>query len=506
MPGRDWPERAPDRVCTRVHDSESTNDSLVYITIGGVLIACTDCGGLEPSRRGVTTGGMMEVQLPALLFAGPRRPERPVWLTNGRLFDGTTAPIREGAGVLIEDGRIARVGSAGDGAPEGAITVELGGKTLMPGIINGHLHGVGAVPDLGFGVQPVLPGTLSHALGARLREFLSYGVTTVRDMGTYGDQVMENRQAMRYGAYRGARVLTCGLIISSTAPGDIVFDGMYRSVDGSDEVRKGVREQIRRGADFIKVMATGARSVELEAGINRDEDDSTHDMATQMTRDELATAVDEANRMGYRVVAHAEGLEGCEAAIDLGMRTIEHGFYLHRRPDLLDRMAERDIALVPTFSSQYVFAGRDLQIGTTGPKEPYCTPELDAVADANINAAEKTLQAAHAAGTPIMLGGDDLELRRGGAWIEVLRMIHHGLPARDALVASTSAAAHALGLHELGSIESGKLADIVILDGDPVERPEILGEHERFWLVLQDGTPVAGTAVEVSLADLGRVS
>ncbi|MGH3357108.1 MAG: amidohydrolase family protein [Nocardioidaceae bacterium] len=444
----------------------------------------------------------MEVQVPALLFASPRSPERPLWLTNARLFDGTRAPLRDGAGVLVEDGRIVRVGDASDGAPEGAITVDLTGKTLMPGIINGHLHGVGAVPDLGFGVQPVLPGTLSHALGARLREFLRYGVTTVRDMGTYGDQVMENRQAMRYGAYRGARILTCGLIISSTAPGDIVFDGMYRSVDGADEVRKGVREQIRRGADFIKVMATGARSVELEAGIARDAESSAHGMAVQLTREELTTAVDEANRMGYQVVAHAEGLDGCEAAIDLGMRTIEHGFYLHRRADLLDRMAELDIALVPTFSSQYVFAGRDLQVGTSGPTEKYSTTELDAVAATNIDAAEKTLAAAHAAGTPIVLGGDDLELRRGGAWIEILRMVHHGLPVHDALVASTSAAAHALGLHELGSIAPGMLADLAVLDDDPVQDPAILGDRERFWLVLQDGSPVAGTALEVSVDDL----
>jgi imidazolonepropionase-like amidohydrolase len=448
----------------------------------------------------------VNVQVPALLFAGPRSAQRPLWLTNARLFDGTTTSVRAGVGVLVEDGRVVRVGAPGDGVPEGAVTVDVAGKTVMPGLVNGHLHGIGAVPDLGFGAQPVLPGTLSHALGARLREFLCYGVTTVRDMGSYGDQVMENRQAMRYGLFRGARILTCGQIISGTAPGDVVFDGMYRTTDGVDEVRKGVREQIRRGADFIKVMSTGARSVELEAGINRDTEHSAHGMAAQLTHDEMAVAVDEANRMGYDVAAHAEGVAGCEAAIDLGMRTIEHGFYLHRRPDLLDRMAESDIALVPTFSSQYVFAGRDLQVGTDRPTERYSTPELDAVAARNIEEAEQTLKAADAAGTPIVLGGDDLELRRGGVWVEVLRMVHHGLAAGKALVAATSAAAHALGLHELGSIAPGQLADIVVLDGDPLLDPMVLGDRERFWLVLQDGAPVAGTALEVSLAELGAAS
>jgi imidazolonepropionase-like amidohydrolase len=448
----------------------------------------------------------VRVQVPALLFAGPRDEQRPLWLANARLFDGISTSVRSGAAVLIEDGRVVRVAATGEGAPEGAISVDVAGKMVMPGLVNGHLHAIGAVPDLGFGAQPVLPGTLSHALGAHLREFLQYGVTTVRDMGSYGDQVMENRQAMRYGLYRGSRVLTCGQIVSGTAPGDVIFDGMYCSVDGVDEVRRGVREQIRRGADFIKVMSTGARSVELEAGINRDPHDSAHGMAAQLTRAELAVAVEEANRMGYDVVAHAEGLAGCEAAIDLGMRTLEHGFYLHRRPDLLDRMAQADIALVPTFSSQYVFAGRDLQVGTDGPTERYSTPELDAVAARNIEEAEQTLKAADAAGTPIVLGGDDLQLRRGGVWIEVLRMVHHGLSVSKALVAATSAAAHALGLDELGSIAPGKLADVAVLDGDPLQDPEILGDRDRFWLVLQGGAPVAGTAVDVSLDELGAAS
>jgi imidazolonepropionase-like amidohydrolase len=437
-----------------------------------------------------------------MLLSARRSTHQPFWLTNARLFDGTTAPMRDGVGVLVKGGRITRVGSSADGAPDDAIQIDLAGRTLMPGLINAHMHGVGQVPDPGFGSQPRLPGTASHMLGAHLREFLRFGVTTVRDMGTYGDQVMENRQAMRFGAFRGARVLTCGLIISATAPGGPVFEGMYREADGSDEVRKAVREQIRRGADFIKVMTTGARSVELEAGVCRDEHGSAHAMPIQLTREEMATAVEEARRMGYYVAAHAEGNAGCETAIELGMRTIEHGFYLHRRPDLLDAMAANDIALVPTFSSSYVFAGHDLQLGLEGEPTPYCTPELDAVAHANIVELEKTVKAAHAAGTPIIVGGDDLELRRGGVWIELLRMIHHGLPAHDALVSATSAAAHALGLSDLGTVEAGKIADLVVVDGDPVAKPDYLGNDQRIWLVLQDGTPVAGSALEVDPRDL----
>ncbi len=126
---------------------------------------------------------------------------------------------------------------------------------------------------------------------------------------------------MRYGAFRGPRILTCGKIISATAPGGRFYGDMYREADGPDDMRRAVREQIRAGADFIKVMTTGARSNELE-------DPSP----LQLTEAELWAVTGEEHRMGFRVAAHAEGLDGCEAAIAAGADTIEHGMYLHRGP------------------------------------------------------------------------------------------------------------------------------------------------------------------------------
>jgi imidazolonepropionase-like amidohydrolase len=181
------------------------------------------------------------------------------------------------------------------------------------------------------------PGSDAHFLAAELRETLRRGVTTVRDVGSYGDLGLEARQGMRYGAFRGPRLLTCGRIVSATAAGGRFFDGMYREADGADDVRRAVREQLRRGADFIKVMTTGARSVELE-----DPDPA------QLTRGEIATLVEEAHRQGYRVAAHAEGIAGTEIAINEGVDTIEHGMYLCQRPDLLERMAAAGQVLVPT--------------------------------------------------------------------------------------------------------------------------------------------------------------
>jgi imidazolonepropionase-like amidohydrolase len=266
----------------------------------------------------------------ASLLAGPApRPGR-VWLTNARVFDATGPAARCGAGVLIEDGLITRVGSATDGVPDGADVIDLAGRTLMPGLIDAHAHLLAGAPAPADGAEPLWPGAAAHFLAAGLREALRMGITTVRDVGSYGDEVVAARQAMRYGAFRGPRLLTCGRIISASSPGSRFFDGMYREADGPYEVRKAVREQVRRGADFIKVMSTGARSVELE-----------DPNPAQLTRGEIAALIGEAHRLGYRVAAHAEGLAGTELSIRSGADTIEHGMYLAQRPDLLDRSCAR---------------------------------------------------------------------------------------------------------------------------------------------------------------------
>ncbi len=264
----------------------------------------------------------MPPRLPSLINDPPPA-EEDLWLTNARLLDGTGAAPRDGVSVLIESGRIARIGGA---APERANSVDLRGRTLMPGLVDSHSH-VGlsfATPSPRKGAEPLLPGTVAHVLAAELREVLRMGITTIRDVGSIGDLVVEARQAMRYGVFDGPRVLTCGRIVSPTGPGGRFFAGMYREADGADDVRRAVREQLRYGADFVKVMTTGARSVELE-----DPD------PPQLTREELRVIVDEAHRMGYRVCAHCEGLAGTELAIEEGVDTIEHGMYLNQRPDLL---------------------------------------------------------------------------------------------------------------------------------------------------------------------------
>jgi imidazolonepropionase-like amidohydrolase len=264
---------------------------------------------------------------------------------------------------------------------------------------------------------------------------------------------------------------------------------MYREADGPDDIRRAVREQLRHGADFIKVMTTGARSVELE-----DPDPA------QLTRPEVAALVEESHRLGYRVAAHAEGLAGTEIAVEESIDTIEHGMYLNQRPDLLERMAAQGQVLVPTLSCFYGVAGVDEDGG--GHAAGTWSPLLVELAQHNLEQADRTLKAAREAGVPIALGHDWNPFYDSARELE--RMVRHGLPASEALVAATATGAAALGLGDvLGAVEPGRIADLVVVDGDPLAEPGVLRRRERIWLVLQLGEPVAGAALEAPVPGVG---
>ena len=426
-------------------------------------------------------------RFPALIAAPAPGADR-LWLAGARLFDGTGGPLRDGVAVLVEDGVIRRVTTGQEPCPAGARSIDAGQRVLLPGLIDAHTHAAGRSPRVLAGAEGVLPGTAAHFLQAELREHLRRGVTTIRVTGSQGLAPQEARQAMRYGAFRGPRVLTCGKIISATAPGGRFYGDMYREADGQDDMRRAVREQIRAGADFIKVMTTGARSNELE-----------DPEPLQLTAPELSAVTGEAHRMGFKVSAHAEGLAGCEAAIATGVDTIEHGMYLHRRPDLLAAMATSGQVLVPTLSGYYWMAGADDADGGAAEPGPRMTPMLTELARRNIDDGAASMRAARDGGVKIAVGSD-VSL---GTGLEIRRMIHHGLTAREALMAATSTAAQALGLAEhVGTVEEGKLADLLIVDGDPLEEPGLLTSTSRIWLVFQLGVPVAGQALE---REVGRV-
>jgi imidazolonepropionase-like amidohydrolase len=404
-------------------------------------------------------------------------------LTNARVIDGTGRAPYERASVRIDGGRIAEIGDVDGGgiAELGDVDggrIDLGGRTLMPGLIDAHAHLSSDVfRSPGFGPPPALHGELPRPrelgyfiLAKTARVLLAAGITTVRDVGSYDDEAIALREAVRLGIVEGPRILSCGRIISATAPGGAIFTTMYREADGADDMRKAVREQLRRGADYVKLMATGARSVLVE-----------DPEPAQMTRPELAAIVDEAHRLGVRVAAHVEGLEGARLAVGEGVDTIEHGLSLHREPALLDAMAARGIVLVPTLSTFHDLAERFTDD---------FPPALVEQAKRQREEAYATLVAARAAGVTLAMGHDSGP--PGDNAIELVRMVDGGLPALEGVRAATSGSATALGLSsEVGTVTAGAAADLLVVDGDPLADIRILRAPERLWMVVQGGKVVA---------------
>ena len=399
-------------------------------------------------------------------------------LWNARLIDGTGAGPVERAAVRIEAGRIGEVGKADGTPPPGAI--ELGGRTLLPGLIDAHAHvSSDTLRSPGFGPPPPLHGELPRprALGYFIlakaaRAMLDAGVTTVRDVGSYDDEGIALREAVRLGIVEGPRILCCGRIISATAPGGAIFKTMYREADGADDMRRAVREQLRRGADFIKLMATGARSV-----VAADPEPA------QMTAAECRAIIDEAHRLGVRVAAHAEGLAGTRMAVEEGVDTIEHGLSLHREPSLLEAMAQRGIVLVPTLSTFHDLADR-----FTGD----FAPALVEQAKRQKEEAYLTLAAARDAGVTLAMGHDSGP--PGDNAIELVRMVDGGLTPLEGIVAATRGSAAALGRdEEFGTVTDGAVADLLVVDGDPLTDIRVLNDPARIWLVVQQGKLVAGS-------------
>ena len=398
-------------------------------------------------------------------------------LSNARVIDGTgRAPI-ERACVHIEDGRIVSLDSEA-AAPAGALDLE--GRTLTPGLIDAHAHLSSDISrSPGFGPPAPLKGELPRprelgyfVLAKTASVLLAAGITSVRDVGSYDDEAIALREAVRLGVIEGPRILSCGRIISATAPGGAIFTTMYREADGVDDMRRAVREQLRRGADFIKLMATGARSVLAE-----------DPEPAQMTFDELAAIVDEAHRMGVRVAAHVEGLAGARFAVEAGVDTIEHGLSLHRDPSLLDAMASRGIVLVPTLSTFHDLAERFTD---------KFAPALVEQAKRQLEEAYTTLAAARGAGVTLAMGHDSGP--PGENAIELVRMVEGGLSTLEGISAATHGSAVALGLPDVGVVRPGAAADLLVIDGDPLDDVGILLHPERIWMVIQGGEIVVSRA------------
>ena len=397
-----------------------------------------------------------------------------ILLTNVTLIDGTGRAPQLDAVIAIKDGKIIYAGPASgwSDAQEEVITLDLGGQFVLPGLIDTHVHlsGSGEV-DSQFRAEA---GAMALKMLSNAQKNLAAGITTVRDLGGWNEIEFIVRHWIQRGEFAGPRMCLAGRFISITEAGADHYEGLYREADGVDEVRKAVREQVKHGADWIKIGVTGAVLVEHgEPG------------ATHFNEDEILTLVEEATKFGRRVAAHAHGADGIRKALRAGVHTIEHGTYLYQDPKAIQWMVEHGTILVPTLK-----VGWDI----IHAKESTIPAWILEKNQSTQGEAELSLKMAYEAGVPIAMGSDvgtPLNFH-GKNGLEIYWMQKAGMSAMDAVVAATGNAARALGWDTwLGTLEAGKVADIIVVDADPLEDLRVLADKSHLQLVMKDGRVVA---------------
>jgi imidazolonepropionase-like amidohydrolase len=394
---------------------------------------------------------------------------------GGRVFDGTGAPPAP-ADVAVEDGRIVALGSGLDGDE----VVDVTGRTLLPGLFDCHVHVVLSHVDLWRSAQTPFSYQFFEA-AANLRRTLAVGITTIRDAGGADLGV---KQAVADGLTPGPRLqISLSMLSQTGGHGDdwlpsggilpflVSHPGVPDTiVDGPDEMRRTVRALIRMGADVIKVATSG--------GVLSTRDDPRH---AHFRPVELDVLVEEATAAGIFVMAHAQGADGIKNAIRAGIRSIEHGIYLD--DEAIELMLAHGTYLVPTLVAPQgvidaVAAGVQLP--------PAVVDKAHGVVEVHRQAFRRAVQA----GVRIAMGTDSGVTPHGRNLRELELMVAGGMSPVAALVATTRTAAELLGLDgELGTVEPGKRADLVIVAGDPLS---VVDLGSRVEAVYKDGRLVSG--------------
>ncbi len=374
-----------------------------------------------------------------------------VFVTAARLVDGRGGPPIEPGRVLIDGARIRAVGAALK-PPAQAERHDFPDATILPGLIDCHVH----LADVGEADPKDSAGEDDAVRVLRLAQHaartLRAGITTVRDVGGRHHLEFGFRRGVEAGLAIAPRLVLCGKIVSMTTPGADMWPGMYRQADGPWEVAKAVREQVKAGADAIKVMATGA----IMAPANE------RPGQAQYRPHELHAATETAHALGRRVAAHAHGIEGIRNAVAAGVDTIEHGTYLHQDPAVAAQMAERGIALVPTLKAGALLAD---------PPGPGIPAEIVEKAREARDHSGRSFRLALEAGVPIAMGTDAATSfnYHGENADELALMVEAGMTPMQAITAASATAARALGRdHELGTLQPGLLADLIVVRSNPV--------------------------------------
>jgi imidazolonepropionase-like amidohydrolase len=401
-------------------------------------------------------------------------------LRHVSIIDGTGAEPRHGMTILVKDRRLEAIGADGSvQIPDEAAVFDATGCTALPGLVDAHVHTAytGAVNPIYFIKD--LGSLFAIRATVHAHDLLHAGLTAVRDGGSTAFVDIALRQAVDQGIVPGPRIRACGYALRMTGGHG---DSFYRPeveiespglVNSPDEARKAARMNLKHGADHIKILSAsgGVLSDGPEPGL------------PQFTVEEMRAAIDEAHKQGKRTMAHAHGTQAVKNAIMAGIDSVEHGSILDE--EAVELMIKHDVWYVPTLLA----AHRVIEHGVAGGISPLFVDKAKRVAELHSKSFRMALDAGVKiamgtdAGTPYNFHGDNLN--------ELPLMVEAGMTPMQALVASTKVGADLLDLSDkIGTLEVGKLADVVVVRGDPLADIDLFRDKTRVVHVLKDGVTV----------------
>ncbi|MTI84971.1 MAG: amidohydrolase family protein [Firmicutes bacterium] len=395
-------------------------------------------------------------------------------LRGAALIDGTGGDVIEDSIISFRNGTITHVGTAADYKVAGHTEIyDLSGKYIIPGLIDVHIH-----LDLHGMADTYRENLVENKLRAirsatEMELTVLAGFTTVRNMGSTNYIDVAVKRAIEENLIKGPRILTSGKIICMKSAGIEYFQGMYREADGVDENRKAAREQLKEGVDFLKVMATGA--IMNPGGVPG---------APQLNTEEIRAVVEEGIKLSKYTAAHAHGAQGIKNAIRAGVRTIEHGTLAD--DEAIEMMVADQIYMVPTLTSNYLM----LQHGEEEGVPSFMMEKAEEVSEIRVQTAKKAITA----GVKIAMGTDagTPYNYHGKNSLEMVRFVEENLMTEmEALCAATQTAAETIGLEDMiGTLKTGKTADIVVLEKNPLTDIKCLLNGENIYKVFKEGVLV----------------